>query len=93
MESPGSQRAALWTLVGVVLGFKLVWAITLWSIEPSHEAWVMIVAQTWPFLLPLGLLAAPVVAWWRLVKVRAKRRALLAAEWRRDHWEDEASRR
>lgn len=80
-------RAAIWTFVGIFVVFKLATTAMMVAAAP-HSAgttvWLFIVFH-WPFALGgLLLMAAPVLLWYRLVKVRAKRGQLEAAEWQVD---------
>lgn len=80
-------RAALWTFVGIFVVFKLGTTAMMVAASPSSAGttvWLFIVFH-WPFALGgLLLMAAPALLWYRLVRVRAKRAQLQAAEWRAD---------
>lgn len=80
-------RAALWTLVGIFVVFKVATTIMIILASPdggSNAIWLFVVFH-WPFMI-LGLIfaVAPLLFWARLVRVRAKRARLQAAEWRID---------
>jgi hypothetical protein len=77
-------RAALWTIVGVAVGFKLFGALLIFQADHSQSAVAFVAATHWPFLVPIALLGVPALFWWRLMRVRAKRHRLIAAEWRED---------
>jgi hypothetical protein len=80
-------RAAFWTMVGIFVVFKVfTTALIVLAMPQAASATVaMFFAFHWPFILGgLILAAAPVAFWARLVRVRAKRSRLQAAEWRRD---------
>ncbi|GIW05885.1 MAG: hypothetical protein KatS3mg060_0690 [Dehalococcoidia bacterium] len=77
-------RAALWTMLGVAVAFKLFGALLILQADQSQSAIAFVAATHWPFLLPIFLLLGPAVWWWRLLRARAKRRRLIAAEWRED---------
>ena len=80
-------RVALWTMVGTFVFFKLATtAIIIFAAPDGAGATVwMFIAFHWPFaLLGAVFAAAPVIFWIRLVRVRAKRARLQAAEWRAD---------
>ncbi|MPZ14713.1 MAG: hypothetical protein GEU73_09885 [Chloroflexi bacterium] len=80
-------RAALWTLVGIFVVFKLATTAMMIAAHPGAvEATIaMFVAFHWPFVLVGAVLGAgPLLFWLRLVRVRAKRKKLTLAEWRTD---------
>ncbi len=75
---------AAWTLVGVLIAFKIVTITLVFVIaHPADNLVALLVAMNWPWLVPLGLLltAIPFSFWFRLVRARAKRRRLKHAEW------------
>jgi hypothetical protein len=74
----------MWTLIGVAVGFKLLGAALILYYDHSQGSIAFVAATHWPFLLPLALLAGPLLYWWRLIRVRAKRHKLIEAEWRSD---------
>jgi hypothetical protein len=80
-------RAALWTFVGVFVMFKVATTIMIIAAAPEAASAIigMFIAFHWPFMVA-GLIfgIAPALFWWRLVRVRAKRAQLQAAEWRVD---------
>ncbi|HZT06800.1 MAG TPA: hypothetical protein VFC51_07190 [Chloroflexota bacterium] len=80
-------RAALWTLVGIFVVFKIATTVMIILAAPEAAAAIVgfFIAFHWPFILGgiiFGL--APAMFWIRLVRVRAKRARLQAAEWRVD---------
>jgi hypothetical protein len=78
-------RAALWTMVGILVVFKVATTAMIIAASPeaSHTILALFVAFHWPFVLFGAIFAAaPLLFWLRLVRVRAKRRQLQAAEWR-----------
>ena len=80
-------RVALWTLVGTFVFFKLATTAIIILVAPEGAGatvW-MFIAFHWPFMLA-GVLfaAAPVMFFLRLMRVRAKKARLQAAEWRID---------
>jgi hypothetical protein len=77
-----SYRAAALTFAGVMIGFKL-WSIVLIYLVGGGEGTTAFLLGThvlW-IVIPLALLWAPVLYWYRLYRVRRKRRVLLEAEW------------
>ena len=83
-EMAGSDRAALWTLVGIFVVFKVVTTAMILVFAP-HQVWGVVglfIAFHWPFMIGgLVFIAAPALFWYRLLRVRAKRGRLQAAEW------------
>jgi hypothetical protein len=80
-------RAAFWTTVGVLVFFKIATTalIVMASPQLAGATLGMFFAFHWPFILgALFLAIAPLAFWLRLVRVRAKRARLQAAEWRTD---------
>jgi len=80
-------RAALWTMVGIFVVFKLATTIMILMAAPqaAHAILAMFLAFHWPFIIA-GLIfgVAPALFWLRLVRMRARRAQLQAAEWRVD---------
>jgi len=83
-------KAALWTMVGIFVVFKLATTALIIYHAPDAAAlaiWAFI-AFHWPFALAAVIFgAAPALFWYRLVRVRAKRARLQEAEWRVDQAE------
>ena len=77
-EGPGS----VWLLLGTILAAKLATVLVVLWLAWSPEAGALVAATLW-FWLPVAaaLLASPALFRWRLRRVRAKRAALVAAEW------------
>ena len=78
-------RAALWTFLGMAIGFKLITSLVIFWMQPSwYSAWFLVwMNWYWP-ILPIVVLALPAMFWFRLMRVRAKRRELIRSEWRVD---------
>lgn len=76
MESKG----ALLTVAIPLLAFKVWFAILLLSYAPTRDTSIFLVATHWPLLIIAGLLVAPGIAVYRLLKVKAKREKLQRAE-------------
>lgn len=76
-------RAAVWTLVGIGVCFKLATALViLLDSRPASAAYGLLIAANWPLAFVVVLLVAgPAMFWFRLVRVRAKRRRLHRGEW------------
>ena len=78
----GEGKAALWTFLGLILGFKLVTSIIIFAMEPSVWNATFLFAMQWYLvLLPLPFVVVPAIFWYRLVRVRRRRRKLIQAEW------------
>ena len=81
------ERVALWTFLGIFVVFKLATtAMILIAAPEGAKATIgLFIAFHWPFILGGAVFAAgPALFWLRLVRVRAKRARLQAAEWRTD---------
>ena len=81
-------RAALWTLVGIFVVFKVATTAMIMIYDPGAAQFILglFVAFHWPMILggvAFGLFfaAAAVLFRARLLRVRARRRELEAAEW------------
>ena len=79
------SRIAAWTFAGMVIGFKVVTSVFIFVMEPTARNAVFQLVMNIPvFLLPLPLLVLPAMFWYRLRRVRARRRELIRAEWQVD---------
>lgn len=77
-----ASRAALWTFVGMAVGFKLITSIVIFAMQPSGWSFAFLVGMHWLwFIAPFVVLGLPSLFWFRLVRVRARRRDLIRAEW------------
>lgn len=78
-------RGALWLVAGPLLALKLWATVLLLFFEPTRHALLGVLATTWPWAVWLILLlAGPGLAWYRLVKVRSRRKQLRRSEWMLD---------
>ena len=80
-------RAALWTMVGILIAFKVATTAVILIMAPGARQAVlaMFIAFHWPLLVAAVTFGfTPLLFWLRLLKVRAKRSRLRAAEWRVD---------
>lgn len=76
------DRAAVWAFVWTLFAFKMATVVLLLFHMRTWEAGLVIGATTWYWFPAVGaLVAAPLLFRYRLRKVRARRRALLHAEW------------
>jgi hypothetical protein len=77
-----AHRTAILTFTGVLIGFKL-WSILLIYIVGGTEGTTMFLLGThvlW-IVVPVVLLWAPALFWYRMVRVRRRRSSLLESEW------------
>ncbi len=75
------DRVALWTIFGVLCGFKLLTALLIFLMMPSLGSAVFLLIFHWFWAVPVLVVGVGVgVAWLRLVRVRAKRERLRRAE-------------
>jgi hypothetical protein len=84
-------RAALWTFVGVFVFFKLATTAMIIAADPAGLEKVLwfFVALHWPVMVAGAAIGTVFFAVWalfrfRLLRVRARRKQLQAAEWRAD---------
>jgi hypothetical protein len=69
----------------ILLALKLVTVVAIVLLYPHHEAVILQIITSWPWVVvPVVALAAPAIAWYRRLRVRARRSQLLEAEWRQD---------
>ncbi len=75
-------RAALWTLVGIVIFFKVYAIVLIALFDQSAGMVLLMLAMNLPYILGvLALAAIPALVWFRLIRGRAKRDRLLYEEW------------
>lgn len=84
--NPGAGEDATsfgaWTLLWVVYLTKVFTIVLVLITVHSQEAALLLSITTWFWIGPLiAIGAAPLLFRWRLRRVRARRRALLQAEW------------
>jgi len=76
------DRTALWTLVWVMFTFKAVTALMILVMLPGEGTLSLLIAMHVPwFVGAAALVAIPGIFWYRLVRVRAKRKRLIWEEW------------
>jgi hypothetical protein len=77
-----NHRAAIWTFVGVLVGFKLwsVFLIYLFADTSGTTEFLLATHFLW-IAVPIALLVAPAIFWSRLIRARARRKKLLESEW------------
>ena len=82
MDGDSDGRAALWTFLGMAIGFKVVTSVIIFVMMPTAHAAIFLIGMNWYWLiLPIVVVALPALYWFRLMRVRAKRRELIRAEW------------
>ena len=82
------NKAALWTLVGVIAFFKIYTVVLVMIFDRSAEMFIFMAAMNFPFILGgLAILAVVGLVWFRLLRGRAKRSQLLREEWHVDEEE------
>ena len=78
----GDSKAPLWTFLGLILGFKLITSIIIFVMEPSvWNATFLLAMQWYVLLMPIPFVVVPAIFWYRLVRVRRRRRKLIQSEW------------
>ena len=78
----GDCKAPLWTFLGLILGFKLITSIIIFVMEPSvWNATFLLAMQWYVLLMPIPFVVVPAIFWYRLVRVRRRRRKLIQSEW------------
>ena len=84
-------RAALWTLVGIVIFFKVYTIVLIALFDRSGEMVLLMLAMNFPYILGVIALAAiPALVGFRLLRGRTKRNRLLYEEWHVEEEEDES---
>ena len=78
----GENRAAMWTYIWVMVGFKLVTiAMILWFTH-AFAAVAILIALHIPWIAAaVFLMGIPSAFWYRLIKVRARRSELIWQEY------------
>jgi heme/copper-type cytochrome/quinol oxidase subunit 2 len=91
-----TDRGALWAVAAPLVVFKVCSIVLLLIFAPTADAVVWVAITSWYWVLAIALLVAvPVLAWTRLVRMRARREELRRQEWmldtrrkpRRSKWE------
>jgi hypothetical protein len=82
VDENSGNKAALWTFVGMGVSFKVITSIIIFVMEPSVASAAFLLAMQWYWLLlPLPFIVVPAIFWYRLWRVRRRRRQLIRAEW------------
>lgn len=78
----GEARAAAWTFLSVLIGFKVVIVCTIVWMQPSWASTVVVIGLHGYWLAaPLIFLFLPTPIWVRLLRARSRRRKLIRSEW------------
>ena len=77
------ERSTVWAFLWVLFVFKIATvAVIFWAAEGSSEAGVLLLATTWWWMfLPAFAVAGPMIYFYRLRRVRARREQLRRSEW------------
>ena len=77
----GENRAAMWTYIWVLVGFKVVTAAFLLYFTHAFSTFAILIALHIPWIAgALFMLGVPSAFWYRLLKVRARRAELIRQE-------------
>ncbi len=77
------ERGPLWALVGAIVFFKLFTiGIILWLSPLGATVLFLLVSHLVWIVAAVVLIAGPAALWYRLVRMRGRRRHLLEQEWR-----------
>jgi hypothetical protein len=81
-DDESESAAAVWAFLLVLFFFKLATVVLIFWHMRTMEAGIVLGATLWYWFPPLILLGAgPVIFYYRLRKVRARREALRRSEW------------
>ncbi len=82
LEGQFERRVALWTLVGVIVFFKIYTVVLVMIFDRSAEMFIFMAVMNFPFILGgLAIVAVVGLVWFRLLRGRARRSRLLREEW------------
>ena len=73
-------KGALLRVAIPLIAFKVWFAILLLTYAPTRDTMVWIAATHWPLIFIVAVLIGPGIAAYRLVRARARRKQLRAAE-------------
>ncbi|HLG71164.1 MAG TPA: hypothetical protein VK009_12130 [Chloroflexota bacterium] len=80
-DEAAASRAAMWTYIWVMVGFKVITAGFVLYFTHAFGFWAIMLALHLPWIAAALILAgAPGAAYWRLVKMRARRAELIRQE-------------
>jgi Flp pilus assembly protein TadB len=80
-DEEAAGKAAMWTYIWVMVGFKVVTACFVLYFTHAFGFWAIMIALHIPWIAAaLFLAGAPSAAYWRLVKARRRRAELLRQE-------------
>jgi hypothetical protein len=80
-DEEAAGRAAMWTYIWVMVGFKVVTACFVLWYTNAFGFWAIMIALHIPWIAGALILAGiPGAFYWRLVKMRARRSELIRQE-------------
>ena len=80
-DEEAASRAAMWTYIWVMVGFKVITACFILYFTHAWGFWAIMLALHLPWIAGALILAGvPGAAYWRLVKMRARRAELIRQE-------------
>lgn len=80
-DEEAAGKAAMWTYIWVMVGFKVVTACFVLYFTHAFGFWAIMIALHIPWIVAVLFLAgAPSALYWRMVRVRARRAELLRQE-------------
>ena len=72
----------MWVVAGPLIAFKVGVVVLLLMYAPTREGLLFVLGTGWPVLIVVAVMVAgPLAAWYRLVRVRARRNRLRRSEW------------
>jgi hypothetical protein len=81
MDDTGASRAAMWTYIGVMVGFKVVTVVFILIYTHTLGTIVLLLALHVPWIaLGLVALGVPSAVYYRLIRMRRRRHLLIQQE-------------
>lgn len=77
------EKTTVWVFIWTLFVFKILTiAAIIWAAEGSGEASIVLLATNWFWvLIPMFVIAGPLLFHYRLRKVRRRRKAIVRSEW------------
>ncbi|MGH2534278.1 MAG: hypothetical protein ACRDJW_18570 [Thermomicrobiales bacterium] len=83
--APYDETSVVWVFLWTLFVFKIATVGAIVWVSRGTDAWALLTATTWPFLvIPAAAVAGPAVFYFRLRRVRRRREQLRRAEWMLD---------